>query len=204
MNTTQPKTQKPTAMYVHGLGSGAYSHTFRDLSLRFPQYIWGMSEYSEDLAANVKKIEQLAAKIQPSLIVASSMGALALLFAKVPEHTVKVLHNPALSLADSVRNTIGLGKHNYFCRRLDHKIEFELTEQMCCDYENFLATHEPQLSRENYAIFSEHDELLGDAATAAARNYVENFGFKVFTDAESGHRITPKSYEIIATEILAE
>ena len=191
-------------MYVHGLGSGAYSRTFRDLSHRFPQFIWGMSEYSEDLAQNVRKIEQFAAKIQPSLIVASSMGALALLYAKVPEHCVKVLHNPALSLADCVRNTIGLGKHAYFCRRLDKKSVFELTELMCCDYEEFIATHSPELSCENYAIFAEHDELLGDQAAAEARNHLESKGFKVLIDSESGHRITAKTFEIIATEILNE
>ena len=187
-----------TAMYIHGLGSGAYSQIFRELSLRLPQYVWGMCEFGEDLAANVTKIEKFAAKIKPSLIVASSMGALALLYAKVPEHTVKIVHNPALSIADCVRNTIGLGEHEYFCRRLDKKKTFVLTEEMCQNYETYIASHTPLLSVANYAIFSAHDELLGDEAVARAKEFVSELGYEVLTDNDGEHHLSPSTLNIIA------
>ena len=197
MKSTKTNSAPKTAMYIHGLASGAYSQTFRELSHRLPQYVWGMSEFSEDLAANVAKIEKFAAQIQPSLIVASSMGALALLYAKVPAHTVKIVHNPALSLADCVRNVIGLGKHEYLCRRLDERKEFELTEQMCCDYEAFIASHDIELSCENYAIFSAHDEVLSDEAAARAREIVAAAGYKVYNSPENQHRLSTATLEII-------
>ena len=197
MKSTKKSLPK-TAMYIHGLGSGAYSTTFRELTQRFDEYAWGMSEFGEDLAANVTKIEKFAAKIQPSLIIASSMGALALLYAKVPAHTVKVVHNPALSLADCVRNVIGLGKHKYFCRRLDRKTEFELTEQMCRNYEEYIASHQIIPAHKSYAIFSTHDELLGDNAAARAKEIVAAANFERHTSPEPQHHLSSATLDLIA------
>lgn len=99
----------------------------------------------------------------PSLIVGTSMGGVTVLYANAPD-VVKIVCNLALSIADSVRNTIGLGQHKYFCDRINGKRTFELTEEMCLGYENYIATHTPLQGKENYAIFSAHDELLGDEA----------------------------------------
>lgn len=189
--TTLPKT----AIYVHGLASGAYSLNFKKMTERFPQFTWAMAEFGEDLAANVEHLNRLIAQLKPSLIVGTSMGGLALLYADAPD-AVKIVHNPALSIAACVRNTIGLGEHPYKCRRLDKKTTFVLTEEMCQAYEAYIASHTPSLGRANYAVFSAHDELLGDDAAARAQEIVSAFGYEVLTDPEGAHSLTPSTIDL--------
>lgn len=190
-----------TAIYVHGLASGAYSLNLKKTTERFPQFTWAIAEYGEDLAKNVEHLNRLVAKLNPSLIVGTSMGGLTLLYADAPNAT-KVVHNPALSIADCVRNTIGLGEHPYKCRRLDKKTTFMLTEEMCQAYEAYIATHTPSLGRANYAIFSAHDELLGDDAAAHAQEFVSSLGYKVVIDPEGVHSLTPSTIDLIAKEVI--
>lgn len=193
--TTSPKI----AIYVHGLASGAYSLNFKKMTEKFPQFTWAMAEFGEHLAENVEHLNRLIAQLNPSLIVGTSMGGLTVLYADAPD-AVKIVHNPALSIADCVRNTIGLGEHEYFCRRLDKKTTFVLTEEMCRSWEEYIATHEIKLGRENYAIFSIHDELLGDDAAARAKEIVSALGYEVLTDPKGAHSLTPSTFEIIANE----
>ena len=164
---------------------------------RFPQFMWGLAEFGEDLAENVEHLNQLIAKVEPSLIVGTSMGGLTVLYADAP-NAVKIVHNPALSIADCVRNTIGLGEHPYKCRRLDRKTTFVLTEEMCQNYEAYIASHEIKLGRENYAIFSLKDELLGDDAFAQGHSTLTAAGFVAWVDPEGVHSLTPSTFEIIA------
>ena len=130
------------------------------------------------------------------LIVGTSMGGLTTLYANAPE-TIKVICNPALSIADCVRHTIGLGEHEYFCERLDGEQIFELTEDMCLEYENYIANRTPLLGKENYAIFSAHDELLGDDASLIAQQVVSDAGYNVFIDPKGVHRITSSTIKFI-------
>ena len=136
----------------------------------------------------------------PSLIVGTSMGGVTVLYANAPD-VVKIVCNPALSIADSVRNTIGLGQHEYFCDRINGKQTFELTEEMCLGYENFIAKHAPLLGRENYAIFSAHDELLGDEASLKAQQTVSETGYNVISDPKGRHRITSSTIKCIGNII---
>lgn len=196
------KTSFPqTAIYVHGLASGAYSLNFKKMTDQFPQFTWAIAEFGEDLAENVEHLNRLVAQLKPSLIVGTSMGGLTLLYADAPNAT-KVVHNPALSIADCVRNTIGLGEHPYKCRRLDKKKTFVLTEEMCQAYEAYIASHTPSLGRANYAIFSAHDELLGDAAATRAQEFVSSLGYKVVIDPEGVHSLTPSTIDLIAKEVV--
>lgn len=190
--TTLPKT----AIYVHGLASGAYSLNFKKVTEKFPQFTWAMAEFGEDLAENVEHLNRLIAQLKPSLIVGTSMGGLTLLYADALD-AVKIVHNPALSIADCVRNTIGLGEHEYFCRRLDKKTTFVLTEEMCCAWEEYIATHEIKLGRENYAIFSLEDELLGEDASTQAHSTLTAAGFIAWVDPEGAHSITSSTFELI-------
>ena len=190
-----------TAIYVHGLASGAYSLNFKKMTDRFPQFTWAIAEYGESLAENVEHLNRLVAKLKPSLIVGTSMGGLTLLYADAPNAT-KVVHNPVLSIADCVRNTIGLGEHPYKCRRLDKKKTFVLTEEMCQAYEAYIASHTPSLGRANYAIFSAHDELLGDDAAVCAQKLVSSLGYKVVIDPEGVHSLTPSTIDLIAKEVV--
>ena len=192
---------RPVAIYVHGLASGADSSTYVELTRRFPQFNWICEEFGEDLAANVECLNELVSLCEPKLIVGTSMGGLETLYANAP-NAVKVVCNPALSLADCIRNTFGLGWHDYLYERRDGVQQFELTEDMCREYEEYIATHPILLGRDNYAMFALNDELLGEKATLEAYKLLEQKGFTVFADPAAQHRFGEGNYEYLKTEVI--
>ena len=187
----------PVAIYVHGLASGAAGTTINSLARKFKQYRWITTDFGENIETNVAMLNCLICQENPELIVGTSMGGLTVLYADAP-NAIKVVCNPALSIADCVRHTIGLGKHNYFCERIDGIQSFELTNEMCCNYDNYIKTNTPLLGKENYAIFSAHDELLGDGASDAAQQVVSTVGYNVYIDTKGVHRMTSSTIKIIS------
>lgn len=198
-----PYNDQPVAIYVHGLASGANASTGKALSKRFNNFNWITTDFGEDLAANVRQLNECIQEHKPQLIVGASMGGLTLLYADAPD-AVKIAINPALSIADCVRNTIGLGRHKYFCKRLDGATEFELTEEMCEGCETYIATHKPSLGKSSYAVFAIHDELLGDEASVVAQKIVGDCSYKVMIDPEGAHRIKPSTIDLIDNEIVSK
>lgn len=198
-----PYNDQPVAIYVHGLASGANAATGKTLSKRFSNFNWITTDFGEDLVANVRQLNECIQEHKPQLIVSTSMGGLTLLYADAPD-AVKIAINPALSIANCVRNTIGLGIHPYFCKRMNGATEFELTEQMCCDWERYIATHTPSLGKSSYAVFAIHDELLGDEASVVAQKIVGGCGYKVLVDPEGAHRIKPSTIDLIDNEIVSK
>ena len=195
--SSDPIDGRPVAIYVHGLASGAAGTTFCSLARKFKHYRWITTDFGETIENNVNLLNSLITQERPSLIVGTSMGGLTVLFADAPE-VIKVVCNPALSIADCVRFKIGLGVHEYFCERIDGNPTFELTEEMCLNYEDYIAKHVPLLGKENYAIFSAHDELLGDDAALMAQQIVADAGYKVSIDPYGNHRITSSTIKIIS------
>lgn len=189
------------ALYIHGLASGENGSTFQELKKRFPQFHWISADFGENLEQNVKRINSMAKLWNAKLIIGTSFGGLALLYAKTP-NIVKVVCNPALSIADCIRNNIGLGEHEYFCKRQDRVQEFELTEDMCKEYEAYIANHPIQLGKENYALFSAHDELLGDEAAEQAQKVVAEAGYKILKDNKGQHRLGKSAFTIIENEVV--
>ena len=194
---------RPVAIYVHGLASGANAATGKILSKRFSNFNWITTDFDEDLVANIRQLNECIKEHKPQLIIGTSMGGLTLLYADAPD-AVKIAINPALSIADCVRNTIGLGRHKYFCKRLDGATEFELTEEMCEGCETYIAAHKPSLGKSSYAVFAIHDELLGDKASVVAQKIVGNCGYKVLVDPEGTHRIKPSTIDLIDNEIVSK
>ena len=192
-----PIDDRPVAIYVHGLASGAAGTTINSLARKLKQYRWITTDFGEDIATNVLILECMISLEHPSLIVGTSMGGVTVLYANAP-NVVKIVCNPALSIADSVRNTIGLGQHEYFCDRINGKQTFELLEEMCLGYDNYIATHTPLQGKENYAIFSAQDELLGDEASLKAQHIVSDAGYSVSIDPEGVHRITSSTIKLIS------
>lgn len=192
-----PVDDRSVAIYVHGLASGAAGTTINLLARKLKQYKWITTDFGENIASNVLMLEALIDKYKPSLVLGTSMGGVTVLFANALE-TIKIVCNPALSIADCVRNTIGLGLHEYFCNRIDGKQTFELTEDICLGYENYIASHTPLLGKESYAIFSAHDELLGDDASSIAQQVVSDVGYSVSIDPKGIHRITSSTIKIIS------
>lgn len=187
---------RPVAIYVHGLASGAAGTTITSLARKLKRYRWITTDFGENIERNVELLNSMIRSERPALIVGTSLGGLTVLYADAPD-AVKVVCNPALSIADSVRHTIGLGWHDYFCERQDGVQSFELTEQMCSQYENYISRHAPLLGKESYAIFAAHDELLGDEASCAAQQAVAASGYTVLIDPKGVHRITSSTIKLI-------
>ena len=122
-NDNNPKL--PIAHYVHGLASGANATTAIKIAEAFPHYEWTVADYGESIEENVQMLNDIVAHHSPDLLVGTSMGGLTVLYADAP-NAIKVVINPALSIADCVRNTIGLGKHPYFCKRMNGAKKFEI------------------------------------------------------------------------------
>ena len=198
-----PVDERPVAIYVHGLASGSAGTTINSLARKLKQFRWITTDFGEDIASNVAMLECLVNEYKPALVIGTSMGGVTVLYANAPD-VVKIVCNPALSIADSVRNTIGLGQHKYFCDRIDGKQTFELSEEMCLGYENYIATHTPLQGKENYAIFSAHDELLGDEASRIAQQVVSDTGYCVSIDPKGAHRITSSTIKIIGNLVNKE
>ena len=106
--SSDPIDGRPVAIYVHGLASGAAGTTFCSLARKFKHYRWITTDFAETIENNVNLLNSLITQERPSLIVGTSMGGLTVLFADAPE-VIKVVCNPALSIADCVRFKIGLG-----------------------------------------------------------------------------------------------
>lgn len=201
--SSDPIDGRPVAIYVHGLASGAAGTTFCSLAGKFKHYRWITTDFGESIESNVAMLDSMTLQHHPSIIVGTSMGGLTTLYANAPG-VIKVVCNPALSIADSIRHTIGLEEHEYFCERIDGKPTFELTEKMCLKYEDYIAKHVPTLGKKNYAIFSAHDELLGDEASLIAQQVVSDAGYNVLIDSKGVHRITSSTIKLIAKLINKE
>ena len=74
---------------------------------------------------------------------------------------------------------------------------------MCKEYEKYIASHPILLGKDNYALFSAHDELLGDDATEQAKNVVAEAGYNVIIDPEGKHRLGKSAFDIIEKEIIS-
>ena len=53
-----PSNSRPSAIYVHGLASGANAATGKALPKRFNNFNWITTDFGEDLAANVRQLNE--------------------------------------------------------------------------------------------------------------------------------------------------
>lgn len=60
------------------------------------------------------------------------------------------------------------------------------------------ACHKLLLGKENYAIFSAHDEVLGYESSLITQQIVADAGYKVSIDPHGVHRITSSTMKIIS------
>ena len=188
--------KRPVAIYVHGLASGAAATTFRSFKKQFTQFEWISDDFGERIGDNVRLLNKMVQEHHPALIIGTSLGGLTLIYANAPS-AIKITINPALSIAQCVRHKIGIGVHPYFCPRKDGRKEFALTENMCKSYQRYINTHHPQYGLFNYAIFANHDELLGDDASRKAQCYLSARGFTTMVDPKGQHRIKSSTIKII-------
>lgn len=184
------------AIYVHGLGSGAASTTIDIVRKIFPEYDWIAAEVNENPYESVAKLDSLVREYAPAMMMGTSLGGYYVFYADAPD-AVKVLCNPAMNIATVIREKIGLGTHEYFVERENGDTEFILDEDVCNRFAEFRATHPAILGKSNYAMFSAHDELIGDAGALDNMAMIFNAGYTILIDEKGGHRLRKPTLKLL-------
>mgnify|MGYP003409438681 CR=1 FL=1 len=104
------------AIYVHGLGSGAATSGLSTIAKILYQYKWHAVEVNEILPESVSIINAAVKELDPCLLMGTSLGGLCVIYDELTDHPDcrKILCNPACHISKVIRQTIGLGKKEYF------------------------------------------------------------------------------------------
>lgn len=182
------------AIYVHGLGSGAASTTIDIVREVFSDYEWMAVEVNEDPVDSINTINQAIAELHPAFLMGTSLGGLYLMYADMnscEEDAIRLLFNPACDIARIIREAIGFGRKEYFVSRQDGVQEYELNEAVCARFENFIAGNKPTPGKcHDYAMFSIHDELIGEDGVRRNQVVCYDAGYRILIDCDGGHRLS--------------
>ncbi len=187
---------KPTALYIHGLGSGSRSTTTRIVCKIMPAYKWIAVEVGEDMEEAVRKIDGYVMEHNPKLVMGTSLGGLYVMYINAPD-AIKVICNPAINIDEIIPEKIGFGEHEYFVEREDGKQTFILDETVCEKFRTYRAENEMMKGIENYAVFSAHDELIGDTASLNNMAVAFNAGYRILIEAQGKHRLQKHTIRFI-------
>ena len=196
----QENQVSPIAIYVHGLGSGAASTTVCTVCKVFSEYEWTAIEVNENPFESVEKINAIASEFNPSLLMGTSLGGYYVFYADAPR-AKKVIYNPAMNIAELIRFKIGFGTYSYFVERQDGKTEYTLNEEVCRRFTEYSRSHKALGGIKNYALFSVHDELIGDSDMLDNMALVFEAGYKLLLNSQRGHRLRAASLKLLRKEI---
>lgn len=180
-NTVTLKDVK--VLYCHGLasrGNSASANFLRQL---------GADVISPDIPLEPQKaislLQKLANNEIPDVIIGTSMGGM--LAQKIYGYP-KVLVNPAFHVSAILRSMIGTNK--FFHRREDGATTFEVTDELCNEYERIEAAQFnsiPQEEKQNtIALFGTKDDVLNwEQALEEYLKYYEHYDLY-----DGGHRLT--------------
>ena len=182
-----------TAIYVHGLGSGAASTTVDIVRKVFKEYEWTAVEVNEDPYDSVSIIHREIEYLHPAMLMGTSLGGLYLMYADMSlceDDAVRFIFNPACDIARDIREKIGFGVKEYYVPRHDSIQHYKLNEEVCIRFDDFIATQHPTPGKgRDYAMFSIHDELIGPAGILHNEGICFKAGYRILIDSEGNHRL---------------
>lgn len=182
-----PPQQKPYAIYIHGMGSGAKSGTKSSLARYFDEYEWLSPEVSHDPYESIPLLNEWAQTFQPALIAGTSMGGFYNLFIDCPS-AVKLVVNPTVNI-EMVMRKVGYGKHKYLCEREDGATEYVIDEPLVRRYMQYRDEHQILCGVRNLAVFSTDDEMVGKENSKKNAAILEKVGFEIMWSDRFGHRL---------------
>lgn len=185
-----------TAIYVHGLGSGAASTTIHIIRKDFPKYEWIAAEVNENPYESVAKLNSMVKEF----LMGTSLGGYYLFYTDAPQ-AVKIICNPAMNIETVIREKIGLGKHTYSVERENGESEFVLDEEVCDRFEEYREATPAIAGVRNYAVFSAHDELIGDSSSLDNMAMAFDAGYSILIDAKGGHRLRNTTLKLLKKHI---
>ena len=194
-------TQKPYALYIHGLGSSAASGTKSSLARSLDGYEWLAPEITHNPFESLDILNEWVATFQPALVAGTSMGGLLAMYVNSP-NAIKVAVNPCVEI-ERVLRKIGYGKHPYLQPRENGETEYNIDEPMIRQFITFRETNTPILGTRNIALFSTDDELIGHEVSKKNAALLESFGYEIYWNAKFGHRCNEQAAKQIKV-ILSE
>jgi len=193
--------EKPYALYVHGMGSGAKSGTKSSLGHYIGGYEWLSPELPVEPEEAMEILEDYVRVFSPALIAGTSLGGLYLLYLDAPGAT-KVAVNPTYNIETTLRR-IGYGKHPFHCEREDGAKEYIIDEPLVKRYMAVRDGRTPMASSRMVALFSTDDELVGREPTKQNAAALERLGYEIHWCDKFGHRLNQPAAKLLS-KILSE
>ena len=194
--------ERPYALYIHGMGSGAKSGTKTSLGHYLEGYEWLSPELPTDPELAVAILDDYAQVFQPQLVAGTSMGGLYTLFVKAPE-AIKVAINPTYNVEVTLRK-LGYGKHKYHCERENGETEYVIDEPLVMKYIHLRDSRHVEPSQRMIALFSSDDELVGREPSKQNAKALESIGYEIYWSDKFGHRLNQPAAKKLASIIASK
>lgn len=194
--------ERPYALYIHGMGSGAKSGTKTSLGHYLEGYEWLSPELPTDPELAVAILDDYAQVFQPQLVAGTSMGGLYTLFVKAPK-AIKVAINPTYNVEVTLRK-LGYGKHKYHCERENGETEYVIDEPLVRKYIHLRDSRHVEPSQRMIALFSSDDELVGREPSKQNAKALESIGYEIYWSDKFGHRLNQPAAKKLASIIASK
>lgn len=201
-NTWEEPKQKPYALYIHGLGSGAKSGTKSSFGRYFDQYEWLSPEVTHDPYESIDILNQWSEAFAPALVAGTSMGGMLALYVNASD-AIKIAVNPTIEIEHVLRK-IGYGKHPYLQERENGETEYVIDEQMIRRFITFREEHTILPGVRNIALFSTDDELVGKDITKRNAVLLSEQGWEILWCSKFGHRVNEQAVKTILKYLTTE
>lgn len=197
MSYTYGQEERPYALYVHGMGSGAKSGTKTSLAHYLGGYEWLTPELPLDPVEALSVLDDYAHVFAPALVAGTSLGGLYVLYVDAPE-AVKVAVNPTYNI-DTILRRVGYGKHAYLCEREDGATEYVIDEPLVKLYAQFRDSHTPVDVSRKLALFSSDDEMVGREPSKQNARMYEKLGYEIVWSEKFGHRMNQAAAKLLSS-----
>lgn len=181
-------------LYVHGLGSGANSSTLEHIKDFFNNYIVYGIEVNENPYQSIKKIQDYVDSNNIDILIGCSLGGFYGAYIKNVKY--KFLVNPGFQIIEILKNKIGFGVYEYFCKREDGNTYYTIDQDVIDNFRYFQMIHHPH-SDNSYAIISTNDTFIGNDYQIKNIQSAYSYGFNLILNNEFDHRINNKVLNII-------
>ena len=182
-------------IYLHGLSSSGNSNTAHRIKELFPKDNVIAPDLPVDPFDALRLIDNIlkALPVNDTIVIGTSMGGM---FAQQQAPYRRILANPAFHVSTLLRDNIGK-KLPFFSQRQDGATEFEVTEELCRQYEAMESKQFEKTYNAKNAIglFGKNDETVN-----CKPEYLGHYS--LYHDFEGGHRMNNEVIENVLGPVL--
>lgn len=158
---TFPYFSGKTILFAHGFASSGQNGAVASLRKLLPEAEILAPDLPESPLAALQLLKDLAAERQPALVIGTSMGGM---LAEQLVGVERILVNPAFEMAESLRKSNALGRHEYRSPREDGATDFLITKSTLEEFQRvsegcFSVVDEAEQERV-FGLFGKHDTLV--------------------------------------------